>query len=501
MTPPRVELLDVGKRFGDAWVLRGVSLAVSAGGVLGLVGENGAGKSTLLNVLAGVFPPDAGGVRVDGADYAPRSPAEAAAAGVALVHQELNLLPNLSVAENLLLHRLPTRGAGPFCRLDRTGLHARAGAILSAVGLALDPARPVAGLPPGERQLLEIAKGLAAGARVLVLDEPTTSLSRPEADRLFQLVRRVSGQGTTVVFVSHTLPDVLALCDRVAVLRDGRLVADGPRGEFDHARLVTLMVGRPLDAAFPSRTVPPTADPLLEVRDLHRAGLGPVSLTVHRGEVVGLAGLMGAGRTELLRAVFGLDPATGGSVTLAGEPLDGLSPRGRISRGLALLTEDRRADGLLLDAPVPDDAGLAALPRFSSVGRVRRRELAGAVRTAADRVRLTAAPLHTRTARTLSGGNQQKVVLLKWLLTRPRVLLLDEPTRGVDVGARAEIYRTVNELVEAGAGVLLASSEVEELLGLCDRVLVMAGGTVRADVPRAGFDREAILRHMLGGRS
>jgi ribose transport system ATP-binding protein len=258
------------------------------------------------------------------------------------------------------------------------------------------------------------------------------------------------------------------------------------------------MVGRRLEQVYAARTTTPAAEPALEVRNLARPGVeGTASFTVRKGEVVGLAGLMGAGRTELARAVFGLDPVTAGEVRLNGEPLDGLPPAARIAKGLAFLTEDRRADGLLMDATLSDEIALASLPRF---GRwVDRKGLAAEARSAAGRVHLAAPSLDDRTARTLSGGNQQKVVLARWLLTRPKVLLLDEPTRGVDVGARAEIYRTVNELVEGGAGVLLISSEIEELLGLCDRILVMAGGTVRAELDRAGFDREAILRHALGG--
>ncbi|MBX9628469.1 MAG: sugar ABC transporter ATP-binding protein [Gemmataceae bacterium] len=496
---PRVELRDVGKQFAGVWVLRGVTLTVPPGAVLGLVGENGAGKSTLMNVLAGVHRPDAGTIRVDGADYAPRSPAEAAAAGIALVHQELNLFPNLSVGENLFLDRLPTKGAVPLRRVDRPRLRADAEEALAVVGLAVDPGRPVSGLSPGERQLVEVAKGLAAGARVLILDEPTTSLTRPEADRLFALVRQVRAAGKSVVYISHNLPDVLGLCDAVAVLRDGALVAHGPAGEFTEDRLITLMVGRQLDQVYPQRATGPTAEPLLELDRLTRPGAAPVSLTVHRGEVVGVAGLMGAGRTELARAVFGLDPVTAGDVRLGGELLAALTPAARIRKGLAFLTEDRRGDGLLMDAALTDEVSLAALPRHGPwlrPGRLRQ-----AVAAAAIRVNLSQGRLDERTARTLSGGNQQKAVLAKWLLAGPRVLILDEPTRGVDVGARAEIYRTINELVKAGLGVLLISSEVEELLGMRDRILVMAGGAVRAEFRRPEFDREAILRAALAGRA
>ena len=500
MIPPRVELENLGKQFAGVWVLRGVSLAVPAGSVLGLVGENGAGKSTLLNTLAGVFPPDEGNIRVDGTSYAAGSPAAAAAAGVAIVHQELNLFPNLSVAENLFIDRLPTRGIGPFRRLDRTKLRTDAAVALAEVGLSIDPDRPVAGLPPGERQLVEVAKGLAAGARVLILDEPTTSLTRPEADRLFELVRRVRGQGKTVLYVSHNLDDVLNLADAVAVLRDGRLVAAGPRSEFTADRLVTLMVGRDLDHAYPPRPATPPGEPLLEVDGLVRAGTTEaVSFAVRAGEVVGVAGLMGAGRTELARVIFGLDPVSSGDVRLGGESMNGLTPAARIGRGLAYVTEDRRGDGLLLDPPVADDVALAALPRFGAW--VRRRALRDESAAVAEGVRLDFPRVASRPARTLSGGNQQKVVLAKWLLARPRVLILDEPTRGVDVGARAEIYKAVNDAVAAGMGVLMISSEVEELIGTCDRILVLAGGAVRAEFARGSFDREAILRHALAGRA
>jgi ribose transport system ATP-binding protein len=500
---PLLELLGIGKAFFGVSVLEGVTLSAGAGRVLGLVGENGAGKSTLLNVLGGIFAAERGTMRLAGEPYAPASPSEATARGVAFVHQELNLFPNLSVAENVFLHDLPRRG--PF--LDRPRLEALTRDLLREVGLDVRPSTLVEELAPGERQLVEIVRALAVEARVVILDEPTTSLAAPEAERLFGVVGRLREQGRLVVYVSHALGDVLRLADEILVLRDGAVVGRGRRAEFTEDRLVSLMVGRELETVFPTRRAGPTSEVALEARGASSGGrLRDLGLVLHRGEVLGLAGLMGAGRTEALRALFGLDPLVGGEVLVAGRRFSP-SPPAAIARGVALVTEDRRQDGLLLDAPVADNLALVALPSLASHGLVHPARVLASAAVQASALRLESATGLQAPARSLSGGNQQKVVLGKWLMAKPGVFLLDEPTRGVDVGAKQQVYRLIAELADSGAAVLVASSEIEELMGLCDRILVMRRGEVAARFARpglppregevSGFDREAMLRAAL----
>lgn len=501
-----VKVYDTGKVTVNA--LRGVSLTVRRGEFLAIMGASGSGKSTLMNLLGGNLQPDAGAMIFNGSAYAPRNPRDAKAAGIGFVHQELNLFPNLSIAENLFLGGFPT--AGPFIR--RGVLRERAAYLLKRIGLDLPSETLVERLSAGERQLVEIAHALSFDARLLILDEPTTSLSARECERLFVLVRQLREEGRSLIYISHTLGDVLRLCDDVVVLRDGEVVGHGPVGEFDQGRLVSLMVGRELKQLFPERRSPvrcelsrdglagaETGAPLLEARDLSQPGVvRDISFTLQRGEILGLSGLMGAGRTELARILFGLNPCRGGSLTVAGQPLAG-SPRRRIGRGLALLTESRRDDGLCLDASVADNLALVSLSRHSRTP-LRLLGLDGLRITLTkirEAVRLQPKLNLEQPVKTLSGGNQQKVVLAKWLLAEPRILILDEPTRGIDVGAKYEIYQLIHELADRGAGVLVISSEIEELIGLCDRILVMSQGRITDDVPRALFDRQRILNAAL----
>jgi ribose transport system ATP-binding protein len=501
--PPLLEFEHVSKSFFGVGVLHDVSFSLGLGRVVGLVGENGAGKSTLMNLLGGVHRPDSGRMLLGGVPHTPRAPRDAAAAGVAFIHQELNLFTNLTVAENLHVESFPRRRLGPLTLplVDRGRMHERTRELLAQVDLRVPPETPVAALSPGRRQLVEIARAIGAGARLVILDEPTTSLTAPEAERLFGLMRRLRAGGVSMVYVSHNLRDVREQCDDVVVLRDGRVVSAGPRDGYDERRLVSEMVGRAVEQLYPARAPAPPREPVLRVEGLCRPpAFRDVSLTVHAGEIVGLAGLMGAGRTELARAIFGADPVTSGRVILRGRP-HAPSPRRSVHGGIAFLTENRREEGLLMDASVAENAALVVLPRLAlrrAAGWVRRRALRQVVATNTAAVRLHGAALHRQTARTLSGGNQQKVVLAKWLAARPGVFLLDEPTRGIDVGAKQEVYRTVHALAAAGSAVLMISSEIEELIGMCDRILVMAAGRVCDEIARADFDRERILRAALG---
>jgi ribose transport system ATP-binding protein len=493
---PAVAFDGVGKRFGIATVLAGVGFEVRAGRVLGLVGENGAGKSTLMNILGGTVTPDAGVIRLAGRDYRPLSPADARAAGIAFVHQELNLFANLTIAENLHLDAFPRKAGRPW--IDRPAMRERTRVLLERVGLAISPDTRVERLSAGERQLVEIARALGAEARVLILDEPTSSLSAVERERLFELVRALvtGARPLAAIFISHDLADVLSLCHDIVVLRDGAVVASGEAAEFGIDRLVTLMVGREITQLFPERPEPAAPDtPLLDVRGVTQRGVvRDVSFTVGHGEIVGIAGLMGAGRSELARILFGLDPCEAGDVRVEGRPVSG-GPRRRIARGLALVTDDRRGDGLLVAASLADNLALVALPslcrtplRLVDAGRV-----SALVHDLRASVRLTAAAADSQPVGMLSGGNQQKVVLARWLPARPRVLILDEPTRGVDVGARAEIYRLLAAHAAGGACVLAISSDIEELAGLCDRILVMRQGEIALDCVRREFDRKRLL--------
>lgn len=488
---PLLQCSQIGKSYFGVPVLRDVNLALAAGSVLGLVGENGAGKSTLMNILGGVTQPDAGRMRFDSVEYAPQTPAEATQCGVAFVHQELNLFTNLSISENLFIPSFPKN---KFGFIDHQLMRTKAAEMLSAVSLDVSPDTLVERLSPGERQLVEIARALGQSARLMIFDEPTTSLTSRETDRLFALIERLRAQGIAMIYISHVLSDVFRLCDELIVLRDGEVAGTGRKEEFTTERLITLMVGRSLDQLYPERSAKPAPETVMQVAHLSQPGvIENIGFDLRRGEILGVAGLMGAGRTELARILFGLDPCAKGSITLNGEEISPLSTRERIARGLAFLTENRREEGLLMDAAISDNLALTALPQFTSHALIDQPRLTAAVNQMAASVQIRGGGQTRQPVKTLSGGNQQKVVLGKWLLRNPAVLILDEPTRGVDVGARSEIYRIIQQLAATGAGILFISSEIEELIGVCDRVLVMQRGAVTACFDRHQFDRERIL--------
>ncbi len=501
MSTARLQVEGLSKSFFGVRVLHDVTFDVRAGEVLGVVGENGSGKSTTMNILAGIVPCDGGQMLLNGGLYSPRNRHEADAAGIAFVQQELGIFPNLTVAENLFLTHLPRRWqAIPILSSRRMRLGARE--WLRTVDLDVDPGAPAGALSAGERQLLEIARGLASSARIMIFDEPTTSLTQRESARLFEVIQRLRASGVAVIYISHALEDVIGLSDRIVVMRDGRVtLRTASAGILPHD-LIVAMVGRAIETLFPARPPRPTVPvPVLDVRGVSEPGvLQDITLQVNQGEIVGLAGLMGSGRTELARILFGLDPHARGSIRVAGRTLRSCDLGARIAAGVAFLTEDRRQEGLMMGASIAENLALAALPLFARRidRRIEDKRLLQSLQTLAARLNLKSGPIRSAAVRTLSGGNQQKVVLGRWLLRQPDLLILDEPTRGVDVGAKAEIYRVLAELAQRGLAVLVISSELDELIGLSDRILVMHRGALCAQFERGEFDSKAILQAAFG---
>jgi ABC-type sugar transport system ATPase subunit len=493
---PLLEMRGIVKSFPGVQALRGVDLDLTAGEVLALLGENGAGKSTLMKVLGGAHRPDAGMLRLDGRPIAFRSPQEARAAGIAVIHQEFNLVPGLTAVENIFLGQ--ERARAGF--VDRAAERRRAADLFRRLGATIDLDVPCSRLPTAAQQLVEIARALAFEARVIVMDEPTAALSDAEAGRLFEVVRDLKARGIAVVYISHRLDEIFALADRVVVLRDGRHVGERPREGLGRKELIELMVGRELAEEYPRREVDP-GPVRLAVSGLSRGrAVRDVSFQVRAGEILALAGLVGAGRTETLRLVFGADPRDSGEIHLDGRPLEIRSPRDAIAAGIGLLTEDRKLQGLVLGRSVRENFSLPNLARFSQPGLMgflgfmdgRREREAFGRHVAALRIKV---PHQDEAARNLSGGNQQKVVLAKWLERDCEVLFFDEPTRGIDVGARHEIYQLMNDLVARGKAIVMVSSDLPEVLGMADRILVMHDGRITGELDnRRGCTQEDVMR-------
>ncbi len=497
---PVLEMRGISKTFGPVRALEDVSFTAWAGEIHALMGENGAGKSTLMKILGGILKPDRGGeIRLGGAPLHLEGPKAAHAAGIVVIHQELALAPNLTVAENIFLGEEMHR----FGRIDRAAMNRAARPLLERLGAPFAPTDVVGRLPLAARQMVEIARALAARARVLVMDEPTTALSERETEKLFTLIEGLRDEGLAIIYISHRMAEIDRLADRVSVLRDGRYVGTLTRAEADHARIVSLMVGRDVASFYKKdhAAKPARAEVLLEVRDVADGGrVRGCSFTVHAGEVVGIAGLVGAGRSELARAVCGISRRTRGEVWLEGRRIDPASPAAAIAAGLVYLTEDRKADGVHLDMSIHENVVLATLSRHARLGvrglaaeRARAREAIArlAIRTPHERLKV----------RALSGGNQQKVLLARLLETRPRVLFLDEPTRGIDVGAKSEIYRLIDALAAEGLGIVVISSELPEVIGIADRILVMRDGRIAGELhagPGAPVTQEAIMAIITG---
>jgi ribose transport system ATP-binding protein len=491
---PLLEARAVSKRFQGVQALDQVSASFFAGEVTAVIGENGAGKSTLMKVLAGVVEPDSGTIFWEGAEVTVPDVRTATAMGLAFIHQELNLADNLSVGANVFLGREP-RKAGIL--VDGGEIRQRTLRLLDELGVSFSPDTLVEKLSIGQRQIVEIAKALSQDAKLLIMDEPTSSLSPRETERLFALVARLKGRGLGLVFISHRLAEVEALADRVVVLRDGRNSGELAKGDISRGRLVNLMVGRDLD--LPLREVFESDDVRLSVTGLRTARFPQheIGFSLRAGEVVGLAGLVGAGRTEILRALFGVDRAVAGSVMIDGKSLPLGRPRRAMDAGLALVPEDRKGEGVVLDLELRDNLAMPGLHKLQVAGFVNERAISRLAALMQDKLSIVAASEHQPVGQ-LSGGNQQKVAIAKWLLLQPKVLLLDEPTRGVDVGAKAEIYEVIETLAAKGAAVLFVSSELEEILRISDRVLVMHDGGLAGELTREQSSEHEIMRLATG---
>ncbi len=490
----------ITKRFPGVMALENVPLSLAAGEVLALMGENGAGKSTLMKILGGAHLPDEGEIAIDGAPVVLSGVREAKRRGIALIHQELMLAPNLDIAANIFLGNERSGRASLLAPLRRAEMNARAAALLLRVGLAMAPTTPVSLLTAGQMQMVEIAKALSNRARIIIMDEPTSSLTAAESDQLFRIIRQLRSEAIGVIYISHRMAEVLEIADRITVLRDGRYVGDLQRQEATHDKIVAMMVGRVLSQQyFPAKSDGAAVEAVLGVHDLLVPGAPQgVSFTALRGEILGFAGLVGAGRTELVETLFGVTKALSGTMTLEGRAFLPRNTREAIARGVYLAPEDRKRHGLVLPMSVAQNTSLPNVANYSRWGLLNRAKERKVAEAEVARLRTKTSSIHQKVVN-LSGGNQQKVVLGKWLAMSPRILILDEPTRGIDVGAKAEIYRHMAALANDGITILMVSSDMEEILGMSDRVVVMHERRIKGVLARAGLTQQRIASLMTGG--
>jgi len=489
LSPATLQLRDVSKSFGPVVALRSGSIEVQAGSIHALVGENGAGKSTLVKIVSGLYRRDSGSLLLDGEPTDFGSTAESKAAGVAVIYQEPTLFPDLSVTENIFMGR---QILGRGRRIDRAAMYAEAERLFQGLGVHIDPRRPALGLSIADQQIIEIAKAISLDAKLLIMDEPTAALSGVEVERLFTVARRLRDEGRAIVFISHRFDEVFALCDTVTVMRDGSYIGTRPIAETTVAEMVNLMVGREVADLYPKQENE-VGDAVLEVEGLNSAGVfHDVSFTVRRGEIVGLAGLVGAGRSEIARAVFGVDGYDRGTVRMNGAEVPAHNPRAAIKMGMAFIPEDRRKQGLVTEASVAGNIAGVIRRSLTRGGLLTRAAENKAVVGWAARLAVKTSSLDMA-ASTMSGGNQQKVVIAKWLASNPDLLIIDEPTRGIDVGTKAEVHRLISELAGQGMAILMISSELPEVLGMADRVLVVSEGRLTADLARSDATPERVM--------
>ena len=494
-----LEARNITKTFGSLKALKDVSLNCEAGEIHGLMGENGAGKSTLLKILSGVFTPDSGDILFQGKPVTEFNPKSALARGISIIYQEFSLIPAMSVAENIFIGREPL---GRLGRLDRRAMRHDTEELLNRVGLKISPDRTIDSLSVAEQQTVEIARALSRRSDLLILDEPTAALAETEADKLFAILRELRAGGTSIVLVSHRLYEILDIADVVTVLKDGQLVGTDRASAFDEARLISMMVGRDLEHTYPPKRPIQTDKPLMEVKNFtSRSGaFQDVGLKLHRGEILGIAGLEGHGQNDLLRSLFGLEPLQSGTITINGKTLDAPTPRRCISEGIVFASDDRKKEGLILPFDVRENITLSTMKQRQTLSFI---HAAQERRLAEEMIaKLQVSPPRTNAmVRFLSGGNQQKVVLCRWLATKPSVLMLAEPTRGIDVGTKIEIYNLLRKLADEGTGIMVVSRDMVELLGLSDRILVMADGRAVATFDGAEASEESIMRAIVRGHT
>ncbi len=491
-----LQLEGISKQFPGVKALDDVHFDLRRGEVHMLVGENGAGKSTLIKILAGAYRHDAGRIVISGQRADIQNPAQALALGVSVIYQEFNLVPFLSVAQNIFLGREPRHPKVPGL-IDHARMNAESQALLDSLGVDIDPCTTVHSLGVAQQQMVEVAKALSVKAQIVVMDEPTSALTTREIEQLFAAIRRLTARGVSVIYISHRLEEVFQIGDRVTVLRDGKWITTMPVRDATMEAIIQAMVGRTIERMFPRDFAAEKGEIALAVRSLHRHGvLHDINLTVRCGEVVGLAGLVGAGRTELARVIFGADLYDAGQVTIFGRTVRG-SPAGCVSIGVGFLPEDRKREGLALILPMRENVVMASLRRLFPSGIIQRAKERRVVTDFVKSLDIATPSIH-RMTKFLSGGTQQKVVLAKWLCTQSRFLIFDEPTRGIDVGAKAEIHQLMNELVKQGAAILMISSELPEILNMSDRIYVMHEGRIAKELSREEANQEAILRHAMG---
>ncbi|MCD9568720.1 sugar ABC transporter ATP-binding protein [Pseudomonas protegens] len=488
--PYLLEVLNVSKGFPGVVALANVQLRVRPGTVLALMGENGAGKSTLMKIIAGIYQPDSGELRLKGRPVTFATPLAALQAGIAMIHQELNLMPHMSIAENIWIGREQQNRLG---LIDHREMHRCTAALLARLRIELDPEEQVGNLSIAERQMVEIAKAVSYDSDVLIMDEPTSAITDKEVAHLFSIIADLKAQGKGIVYITHKMNEVFAIADEVAVFRDGAYIGLQRADSLDGDSLISMMVGRELSQLFPQRQQP-VGERLLQVRDLRLDGVfAGVSFDLHAGEILGIAGLMGSGRTNVAETLFGITPSDGGEIVLDGQPLRIGDPHRAIEKGLALLTEDRKLSGLFPCLSVLENMEVAVLPHYAGGGFVQQKALRALCEDMCRKLRVKTPSLE-QCIDTLSGGNQQKALLARWLMTQPRILILDEPTRGIDVGAKAEIYRLIASLAGEGMAVIMISSELPEVLGMSDRVMVMHEGQLMGTLDRNEATQERVMQ-------